>query len=468
MARVRGRVETPRVPMWPSAQACFDCIMATKAAPASSTHRARIRFFDDHGYSRYIREQLENKEEEGSGRKVFRPTYVAVGPRFHREDDLQQGQEFKRMAACDFWEYSDQPFTALFQRVEAVADLARGSYSSTATAGLTHHDFTAMMFVDGCFLLQLIVFCASPGSGGAIPVGSDDRDYKFGSALGMMDISTLLGDVFMVENQIPWVVLRELMSLRPVQVTHFVDAVVATTFDVQSAARPADDHRSADYQPIHLLDLLCRRQIGGQASGFTMDELSTNAQMEAVTLTSATELAEAGVCICPSRTPRFADVGFSSPAWSVFGQLSLPPLVLRHTTIDLLLNMLAFELLYPDNYDTRSYVAGYFGMLSALMSREEDVRQLRRKGIIQTTLGDMEVIRLLRKLEPHTNGLKAEFTTYLVRPKINDFFKRLGIWIEFHRFVYKNLKFLIAIASFLSVSLSILKAILALQGGSSK
>ncbi|EMS57543.1 hypothetical protein TRIUR3_26357 [Triticum urartu] len=473
----RARVETGSIPLGPSGKTCFDNIIkSTKAATASTGEEKEkkkkkkaptaIRFFDE--YSCYVREELENKEDgsgsAASGRKIFNPTCVAVGPRFHGQDGLKRGEELKRMAARDFWEYSDQPFSALYAQVREVATAARGSYASASSFTFTDDEFTAMMFVDGCFLLQLIALQNNYVDGGMVPV--DAAPTFESSYLNQVGASTLLADIFMVENQIPWAVLHALMSIRPVQVMLFVDAHIASTVDVRSARPEPPPGQPGDYGPIHLLDLLWKRHVGPAASLMTVDTYLTYKQLEVATLTSATELAEAGVDICPSSTTRFADISFGR-RWQLFGRLSLPPFILDHTNVALLLNMLTFELFYWDNDHNRSNVAAYFGMLSALMIREEDVRQLRRKGIVVTTLSDKEVIKLFNKLGAHTNGRNAQASTYLTRANINDFFKRQRMWISIHRFIYNNLKFLIAIGSFLSVTLSILKAILALPAGSS-
>uniref|UniRef100_A0ACD5VAZ1 Uncharacterized protein n=1 Tax=Avena sativa TaxID=4498 RepID=A0ACD5VAZ1_AVESA len=460
----RSRVETLTQPIGQSAKTCFEKMMSTKETsvravqPIPIVAGAPIRFFDDR--TSYIRDQLENNGD-GTGRTIFRPKCIAIGPRFHGDKGLEHGEEIKRIAAWDFWECSDQPFSALYARVEAVVGETRASYSSS-TASFSDEDFTTMMFIDGCFLLQLIVL-HNIRDGGVL-TDSDDLS----SALHQVGITTFLEDIFVVENQIPWVVLQALMAIRPVQVINFIDTRIAIWFDKQSA-RPDHQHgigRSAnDYGPIHLLDLLCKRQIG-HASPLTDEQIYTYGKLEVVVaLTSVTELAEAGVNICPSDTPRFADVHFWW-RWPVFGCLSLPPLIIRQRTMLLLLNMLAFELFYWDKRDNRSNVAAYFGILSTLMSTEEDLRQLRRKGIIQTTLSDKEVMKFFKKLEPHTCWNNAIITTHLLRATINNFFKRQRLWIDVHRFVYNNFKFLFAIGSFLSVSLSILKAILSLQGSS--
>jgi hypothetical protein len=88
------------------------------------------------------------------------------------------------------------------------------------------------------------------------------------------------------------------------------------------------------------------------------------------------------------------------------------------------------------------------------MSTVEDVGQLRRKGIIQTTLSDKKVMKFFKKLEPHTCGTNSAITVYLLLVTVNNFFKRQRMWITIHSFVYHNIKFIIAIGSFLSVSTS--------------
>uniref|UniRef100_A0ACD5V8W0 Uncharacterized protein n=1 Tax=Avena sativa TaxID=4498 RepID=A0ACD5V8W0_AVESA len=349
----RSRVETLTQPIGQSAKTCFEKMMSTKETsvravqPIPIVAGAPIRFFDDR--TSYIRDQLENNGD-GTGRTIFRPKCIAIGPRFHGDKGLEHGEEIKRIAAWDFWECSDQPFSALYARVEAVVGETRASYSSS-TASFSDEDFTTMMFIDGCFLLQLIVL-HNIRDGGVL-TDSDDLS----SALHQVGITTFLEDIFVVENQIPWVVLQALMAIRPVQVINFIDTRIAIWFDKQSA-RPDHQHgigRSAnDYGPIHLLDLLCKRQIG-HASPLTDEQIYTYGKLEVVVaLTSVTELAEAGVNICPSDTPRFADVHFWW-RWPVFGCLSLPPLIIRQRTMLLLLNMLAFELFYWDKRDNRMY-----------------------------------------------------------------------------------------------------------------
>ena len=84
-----------------------------------------------------------------------------------------------------------------------------------------------MLFTDGCFLLQLIAIATDDGAGAS-----------FGSRYRVTELlPILLVDIFIVENQIPWIVLSALMSVRPVQVMRFIDMLVAGWFD-KRVARP--------------------------------------------------------------------------------------------------------------------------------------------------------------------------------------------------------------------------------------
>jgi hypothetical protein len=261
----------------------------SQSAQLAPVAGAPIRFFNEH--TGYIRDQMEN--EDGVGQKIFRPKCVAIGPRFHGDKDLERGEEIKRLAAWDLWECSDQPFSELYGRVQAVVAVARASYASSMNS-FTDEELATMMFVDGCFLLQLMATIKRL-DGGVFSAST----FDFPSAVTEVGVTAVTTDIFIVENQIPWVVLHALMAIRPVQVLFFIDTCIATSFD-KKAARPDRQHECADdYGPIHLLDLLCKRHIG-QVPTLTGEQMYAYAQLEVVALTSATELAEAGVCICPS------------------------------------------------------------------------------------------------------------------------------------------------------------------------
>ncbi|CAN6374447.1 unnamed protein product [Urochloa humidicola] len=406
-----------------------------------------IRFFDDNTVS--IRKNLD--EGLMGRRHNFTPKCVAIGPRFRGEDGLKDGEELKHAAAHDFWRGSDMPFSALYARVEKVAAEARNSYPISINSGIAEEEFTAMLFIDGCFLIQLIAYSTDD----ATTTTSEGFAYHANNL-----VDSLLVDIFIVENQIPWIVLKALMSARPVQVMRFIDMLVAS-LDKQGA-RPghAWGESADDYKPIHLLDLLYKQQVGEASRSLTLGDLSKYRQ-PVISLTSASELEEAGVQIRPSPTPRFADVHFQR-RWLVFRRLLLPPLLLDANTVPIIFNMMAFELLHKQELLGRSHMGVCIAMLSRLISTEEDVRQLRRKGLIITTLSDKDVMELIKKMEPHIQGASV-FTIYPLLLRITTFFKTHRLWITLHRLVYNNLKFLLAIGSFLSVSISILKAILSLR-----
>ena len=267
---------------------------------------------------------------------------MAIGPRFRGQQGLNDGEELKHAAAYDFWHCTDVPFSVLYSRVEDVAAKARRSYASPIDDSITDEELAAMLFTDGCFLLQLIAIATDDGAGAS-----------FGSRYRVTELlPILLVDIFIVENQIPWIVLSALMSVRPVQVMRFIDMLVAGWFD-KRVARPghAWGESADDCKPIHLLDLLYKQQTGQASTSLTLGDLSRFRQ-QVIPLASASELAEAGVQIRPSRTPRFADIHFQR-RWLVFGRLLLPPLQLSTQTVPIIINMMAFELLYSQQLQGR-------------------------------------------------------------------------------------------------------------------
>ena len=85
----------------------------------------------------------------------------------------------------------------------SVTEDTRGCYTTIDGLSLVAHlsdtEFADMMFLDGCFLLQLMEKPNEPPLAG----------------LGMSCGPSILKDIFLLENQIPWLVLEVLMQFRP-------------------------------------------------------------------------------------------------------------------------------------------------------------------------------------------------------------------------------------------------------------
>jgi hypothetical protein len=98
----------------------------------------------------------------------------------------------------------------------SVAGAARGSYAADGTLkDMNDGEFAEMMLFDGCFLLQFM----------ASVCRRRDDDPLISRDEVRRSINTIVRDVMLLENQIPWLVLSSLMQLMPPPAEPVVDSV---------------------------------------------------------------------------------------------------------------------------------------------------------------------------------------------------------------------------------------------------
>lgn len=108
------------------------------------------------------------------------------------------------------------------------------------------------------------------------------------------------------------------------------------------------------------------------------------------TMPSAAELSDAGIRFKSSRTQFIHDINFTN------GVLSMPVFKAHDDTEKHLLNLLAFEKLYPC---TSHEVLSYMCFMDNLVNTGKDVELLRSKGVINNLLSsDEELAQLINSL----------------------------------------------------------------------
>ena len=95
----------------------------------------------------------------GDGGRYIAPSVVAIGPYHHGAARLQEMEEVKLAAAYHLCRSSGHSTAKVYERVRSVAGAARGCYDAgdPSVEAVGEADFAAMMFLDGCFLLQYMV-----------------------------------------------------------------------------------------------------------------------------------------------------------------------------------------------------------------------------------------------------------------------------------------------------------------------
>ncbi|KAF3629482.1 putative protein-like [Capsicum annuum] len=179
-------------------------------------------------------------------------------------------------------------------------------------------------------------------------------------------------------------------------------------------------------------------------------------------ISDLTELKKAGIP-CSCATDPSIQIHFKSSILS--GKLFLPKLTIDEWGVTLLVNLVAYEfscnLLYKS-----SGISSYLSFMSMLINGEEDVKELRAKGILQVIFnaGDEELVQFLRNITalPESNPQALRH----VKRQISTFFKSksLPLIVAFsevkQRYFSGPWSFLMFLAVIFTVSMTVIQTVL--------
>ena len=140
------------------------------------------------------------------------PTIVAIGPYHHYQERLKQAEKVKHVAAYHCIRESGCSVQEMYDAVVSVADDARRLYDKGVMAGISDDDFLPMMFYDACFLVQYMLSC--------IPSHISEMDPSLSGFFGSNE-NDIDHDVMLLDNQLPWLVVKAILRFRPVRPWRF-------------------------------------------------------------------------------------------------------------------------------------------------------------------------------------------------------------------------------------------------------
>ncbi|KAL8234144.1 hypothetical protein R6Q59_020244 [Mikania micrantha] len=105
-----------------------------------------------------------------------------------------------------------------------------------------------------------------------------------------------------------------------------------------------------------------------------------------------------GIHFNPSETKSLAHIEFCKGCWWFSAaKVKLPPITVDDSTKPMLLNLIAYEMWSRDASDAR--VTSYVYLLDTLIDNPEDVKVLRKAGVLENSLGsDKEVAKLFNEM----------------------------------------------------------------------
>ncbi|CAM0902712.1 unnamed protein product [Alopecurus aequalis] len=375
------------------------------------------------------------------------PKVVSIGPYHHgRTPDLRQMESTKHVAAWHFINDYGSSVEEVYGAVCEVADEACSHYDEVKLQALGDDDFKPMMFYDGCFLLQFMLFlCRDCDDEEETTV---EMDPSLKSAFSSME-RPIFSDIVLLENQLPWVVVKKLMSFmpEPLDMETFIGRVKQS---LQSRRDLLFDPPTMDsrYTPPHILGLLRYYIVGNTTTQVSETSLSDKAKKVSLSV-SVIELAEMGIELKASKAKsELQQMGINKALFT--GELVLAPLSLDDANARFLVNMTAFELCTTPDFDEAedkmSTVCSYLCLLGMVTDSEEDVQALRKKHIMQGGGGltNNDALKLFTSLEKHLRPGNCYFNTIV---DIENYRTHRWMWIKVYRLVYRNLKIIIAVVT---------------------
>ncbi|KAK1427073.1 hypothetical protein QVD17_15756 [Tagetes erecta] len=319
-------------------------------------------------------------KEHADHDKYYVPKVVALGPYHHGKPNLKSMEGFKPLYTNILLEGKEDSIRSLHNSLAQLVPILRGYYEGGVNH-LSDDAFARMMLLDGCFILYIIKHIFSMNS---------KRDTLW---LKSHQIMFIQEDMFLLENQIPYPVLTEVMRIVPykdwdVDIKRFIDdnILAAERRRVKSRAHQLNDPIPTTTN--HLLGLLQTR--------LTKDRSIDLLPNHRYTFRNVKELMEVGIRFKPSQTRTLARIKFT--AYTFSANLQIPAITVDDSTKPILLNLVAYELCSNDHINT-SWVTSYICLMDSLIDHSDDVKVLRKAGILDNRLGsDEEVAQLFNEI----------------------------------------------------------------------
>ncbi|CAN6539901.1 unnamed protein product [Malus baccata var. baccata] len=327
--------------------------------------------------------------------RVYVPRLISIGP-LHRGSKLQTMEGIKLWYLHCLLQRDQTRKTGLEHFVEAIRDIeqdCRDSYEEQID--MSTDDFVEMLVVDGCFIIELF-----RKSSGEVP--TEEEDPVFHKSWMR---TTLINDLLLLENQLPWRVLDRLFDLTREtsagndnhtlsrslpEITlqyfqkyslgmHLLDQVRLIKHPTQVQTLQLDiQHPWANGASgsKHLLDFTRNCLIRSYGSDDAHEPLSWSP------IPSATELERSGVMLARGRkNDDMLNITFEH------GVLRIPPIRVYKNGESLFRNLVAYE--QCETTTGVSKYASYAVLLDHLIKSKEDVELLVKRGVIENFGDDM-------------------------------------------------------------------------------
>ncbi|KAL7170212.1 hypothetical protein ACSBR2_035135 [Camellia fascicularis] len=290
---------------------------------------------------------------ESNNKECYEPEVVSIGPYRHNQAKLQSFEKLKIRFTKEYVKSykPETSATALYKQVADVASEARNCYADS-TESFDGRAFTRMLFLNGCFIIHYINICTKD---------KEEQD-KMKMKMKSHDKAFMQRDLFLLENQLPFIVLNALMIMnsdfegnkglkliekfikttmaRPPKDSLLEKVENSITKHVTDRKRKKLPEPQSQEPADHLLELPHRQLINPKAFG-------GGGGNSRYSYRSVQELKAAGIQFRPTEKSNFFTDARYEPQF-IRSILRLLPMTMDDSTKALLLNLVAYEMC-PDS-----------------------------------------------------------------------------------------------------------------------
>ncbi|XP_038708774.1 UPF0481 protein At3g47200-like [Tripterygium wilfordii] len=296
---------------------------------------------------------------------AYTPHMVSIGPIHHEDKKLFAMEDHKKWYLNSLFNRTHYPKEMLGACYVTLLDLdeqVRNCYAEP----IEYHKFALaeILLHDAGFILELFFSYKEFQT-------SKETDLVFSTS---WIISTLRRDLTLLENQIPFFVLKSVFHklIAPDASGGFPTLKELALLFFKSTSNSSEEalNSKINEEVNHLLHLLYNRYLPSNPMHSPDEETYE-------VIHCATSLSQAGVVFQKNTTNDMFDIHFHN------GTFKIRPLRVHHFTDSLFRNLVAFE---QCQHDSIHYITSYIMLMDRLIDTANDVELLQRKGIIVNEL----------------------------------------------------------------------------------
>ncbi|GLT79145.1 hypothetical protein SLA2020_506460 [Shorea laevis] len=338
--------------------------------------------------------------------KAYEPQVISIGP-YHRGKDHLKAMEVhkKHYLKMLLDRNKEKTLKEYVEALEGLKEKALKFYSEPPYQRDGEDQFVEMMLFDGCFVVEFIRKIVEPGF-------REKKDHLLADFI----LITIVRDMLLIENQLPFFILIELFdkSKMPNEADqNFMHMAIDYLNRVMPEGFGNCNGKINDPAGKHLLGLLHDCCVSADYGGSSKEDEGISAEEDRGSFVrysplkrfklfllaimegdkeknynrrnigSASELHEAGIKFEKSKG-RIFDMKFEK------GVMSIPTLKIDDHTESTLRNLVAYEQCYKDI--TSRHFTDYIRFMDYLINTGKDVELLCHSEVIENMLGDNAVV----------------------------------------------------------------------------